>query len=135
MIISNELNIQYFVETAQMMFDLIAELHAQLGITISFVNFGGGIGIPYRPEEEPVDLEKLGQLVQACYEQTITAQGMAPLKITSTGSFVLCSNHHFAVLGTFKNLSLMRPDDYRTVWLPGDQSHSSQRHLQALYRR
>ena len=81
MIISNELNIQYFVETAQMMFDLIAELHAQLGITISFVNFGGGIGIPYRPEEEPVDLEKLGQLVQACYEQTITAQGLAPLKI------------------------------------------------------
>lgn len=81
MIISNELNVQYFAETAQMMFDLIVELHAQLGITISFVNFGGGIGIPYRPEEEPVDLDKLGQLVQACYEQTITAQGLAPLKI------------------------------------------------------
>lgn len=81
MIISNELNIDYFVETAQMMFDLVSELHQKLGITISFVNFGGGIGIPYRPSEEAVDLEKLGQLVRERYEQTITQQGLAPLKI------------------------------------------------------
>ena len=81
MIISNELNVDYFAETAQMMFDLIVELHEQLGITISFVDFGGGIGIPYRPEEEAVDLEKLGQLVKACYEATIAARGLAPLTI------------------------------------------------------
>lgn len=81
MIISNELNVDYFAETAQMMFDLILELHQKLGITISFVNFGGGIGIPYRPDQEPVDLEKLGQLVKERYEQTITANGLAPLKI------------------------------------------------------
>ena len=81
MIISNELNVDYFADTAQMMFDLIVELHEQLGITISFVDFGGGIGIPYRPEEEAVDLEKLGQLVKDRYEATIAAKGLAPLTI------------------------------------------------------
>ena len=81
MIISNELNVNYFAETAQMMFDLIVELHDELGITISFVDFGGGVGIPYRPEEEAVNLEKLGQLVKERYEATIAAKGLAPLTI------------------------------------------------------
>lgn len=81
MIISNELNRQFFVETAKMMFELIAEISKEIGITFSFVNFGGGIGIPYRPEQEPVDLEALGQEVKALYEELIVANGLAPLKI------------------------------------------------------
>ena len=56
MIASNELNLDYFVETAEMIFELVGQLHDEMGITISFVNFGGGIGITYRPEQEPVDL-------------------------------------------------------------------------------
>ena len=58
----NELNESYFVETALMMFNLIKEVKEKLDITISFVNFGGGIGIPYRPEQEPVNLEQLGEI-------------------------------------------------------------------------
>ncbi len=60
MIVSNELNRDYLVETAKMMFELVKELSAALDIQFSFVNFGGGIGVPYRPEQEPVDLEALG---------------------------------------------------------------------------
>ena len=81
MIISNELNREFFAETAKMMFELIAEITEQVGITISFVNFGGGIGVPYKPEQEPVDLEALGQDVKALYEEMIVAKGLAPLKI------------------------------------------------------
>lgn len=81
MIISNELNREFFVETAKMMFTLIQEISAEVGIDFSFVNFGGGIGIPYRPEEEPVDLEALGQEVKALYEEMIIGKGLKPLKI------------------------------------------------------
>lgn len=81
MIASNELNINYFVETAKMMFELIGELHQRLGINIAFVNFGGGIGIPYKPEEKPIDLKLLGQLIKAEYDRLIVAKGLAPLKI------------------------------------------------------
>lgn len=81
MIASNELHEPYFVETAIMMFNLIKEVHDKLGITISFVNFGGGIGIPYRPEDEPVDLEKLGADIEKVYNDIIIANGLAPLKI------------------------------------------------------
>lgn len=81
MVISNELNPISFVETANMMFDLIVDLNQQLGIRFELVNFGGGIGIPYRPEQDAVDLELLGSKVKAAYEAKIVANGLAPLTI------------------------------------------------------
>ncbi len=54
MVVSNELNPASFIETARMMLDLAVEIYRKLGIQIEFVNLGGGVGIPYRPEEEPV---------------------------------------------------------------------------------
>ncbi len=81
MVASNELNRSYFVETARMLFELAQALHHDLGIQISFINFGGGIGIPYRPEEEPVDLAALGQEVQALYAEMITGQGLGPIRL------------------------------------------------------
>ena len=81
MIVSNELNREYLAETARMMFELVAEISAEVGITFSFVNFGGGIGVPYRPEDEPVDLEALGEDIRVLYEEMIAAKGLAPLKI------------------------------------------------------
>jgi len=81
MVISNELDASYFIETANMMFDLIDEIYRTLDIKVEFVNFGGGIGIPYRPEQEPVNLTTVSQGIKKAYEAKIVAKGLAPLKI------------------------------------------------------
>ncbi len=81
MVISNELNPDCFIGTANMMFDLIVEIKQQLGINMEFVNFGGGIGIPYKPEQEAVDLEYVGQGIKKLYEEKIVANGLHPLRI------------------------------------------------------
>lgn len=81
MVISNELNPDSFIATANMMFDLILEVKQKLGISIEFVNFGGGIGIPYKPDQQPVDLEYVGQGIKKAYEAKITANGLQPLCI------------------------------------------------------
>lgn len=81
MIVSNELSKEYLVETARMMFALVDEISREVGISFSFVNLGGGIGVPYRPEEEPVDLEALGAEIHALYDEMIVSKGLAPLKI------------------------------------------------------
>jgi diaminopimelate decarboxylase len=81
MVASNELEVDYFVETAQLLFELVAELSTTLGITFEFVNLGGGIGIPYLPEEEPVDLLALGEKIRVLYETSIVDAGLAPLDI------------------------------------------------------
>jgi diaminopimelate decarboxylase len=81
MVASNELNGSYFVETASLLFDLIVEISKALGIRFEFANIGGGIGIPYRPEESPVDLTEVSQGIEACYNSIIKANGLAPLNL------------------------------------------------------
>jgi len=81
MVISNELNPDCFIATANMMFDLIIEIKEKLGIAMEFVNFGGGIGIPYRPEDEPVDLNYVGQGIRQAYEAKIVPNGLHPLRL------------------------------------------------------
>lgn len=81
MVASNELNSDYFVETAQMLFDLVVELNHALGIRFEFLNLGGGIGIPYRPDQTAVDLAAVGTKIKAAYEATIVAAGLGPIRI------------------------------------------------------
>lgn len=81
MVASNELNGEYFVETARMLFELVVELYEKEGIRIEFVNMGGGIGIPYNLEDEPVDLQAVSDGMKALYESIIVKAGLEPLRI------------------------------------------------------
>ncbi|MFH1642006.1 MAG: diaminopimelate decarboxylase [Nanoarchaeota archaeon] len=81
MIISNELNYKYFIETAEMLFELVIELSNDLGIKFEFVNLGGGIGIPYKPEDKPVSYDKLAQGIKKAYDEKIVKNNLAPLKV------------------------------------------------------
>ncbi len=81
MVASNELDPSYFVETARLLFELIVEISKELGIQFEFVNLGGGIGIPYRPDQEPVAFDVIAKGAKEAYDATITANGLAPLKV------------------------------------------------------
>ena len=61
MVISNELNADSFIGTATMMFELAVEIYQRLGICVEMIDLGGGIGIPYRPEDKAVDLTVLSE--------------------------------------------------------------------------
>ena len=61
MVISSELELPGLLGTISMMFDLANEVREKTGVTVNLIDFGGGIGIPYRPEEREVDLEALGE--------------------------------------------------------------------------
>lgn len=76
MVASNELNPQYFVETATMLFGIAAEISSELGITFELINLGGGIGIPYRPGEKPVDIEAVGSGIEESYRVNYAAKGL-----------------------------------------------------------
>lgn len=81
MVASNELDPDYFIETAELLFNLIAEVHEKSGVVISFANMGGGIGIPYKPEQKAVDMEYVSEGIKKLYEEKITANGLKPLKL------------------------------------------------------
>jgi len=126
MVASNELNADFFVETARMVFEIAKEVHERLGIKIEFVNLGGGIGIPYRLEDKPVDLVRVSQGVREAYEEIIESAGLAPLRIMMengrmmTGPFgylVSRVTHHKHIYKDYVGVdacmaNLMRPGMY-----------------------
>lgn len=81
MVASNELNVDYFAETAEILFQLVVELTKSVGITFEFVNLGGGIGIPYRPEQKAINWEEFSKGIKDQYDKFILDNNLPPLKI------------------------------------------------------
>lgn len=81
MVASNELDPHYFIETAKIVFRLAAEVSREVGIKFDFINLGGGIGIPYRPGQQPVDLGVVSRGVLEAYEQNLAGTPSHPVSL------------------------------------------------------
>lgn len=108
-IASNELNPGYFVDTANMLFDLAIEIMERVGIRLSFVNISGGIGIPYRPDQERVDLAKVGEGIRGKYQEKIRDIGLHPLSI-----FMECGRAITGPYGYLVSRVLHKKEIYKT---------------------
>jgi diaminopimelate decarboxylase len=97
MVASNELNPDYFVETARILFELAVEVQQKLGIRVAFVNLGGGMGIPYRPEEDAIDLDRVSAGVKELYETILQPAGLAPMTIYTENGRRVTGSHGFLV--------------------------------------
>ncbi len=87
MLASNSLHPGYFPAQADFLFGLGRQLSAQTGLALSFINLSGGIGIPYRPEEKPVDIREVGAGVRAAYRRHFSEKGTVALK-AELGRFI-----------------------------------------------
>jgi len=86
MVASNELSLEYHLETGRLLFELAVEVKAKCGVTLEFVNLGGGLGIPYKPEEEAVSWEDLAAGLKKLYDEIIVKAGLgAPAIHTEYG--------------------------------------------------
>ena len=126
MVASNELDYNYFIETAEILFDLIVEVKKELDIEFEFVNLGGGIGIPYKSEHPPVNLELMSAGIKEKYEQIVLGNGLSPIKIyfesgrAITGPFGYLVSEVLHIKETYKKYAgldscmanLMRPALY-----------------------
>eukprot|EP00920_Eleutheroschizon_duboscqi_P034073 GHVT01081716.1.p1 GENE.GHVT01081716.1~~GHVT01081716.1.p1 ORF type:complete len:375 (+),score=60.49 GHVT01081716.1:531-1655(+) len=71
MVVSNTLDSLEVLSTARMIFSLVRSLEETLGIEISMINLGGGLGVAYRPGDKELDLPKLGLDVKNCFEEIL----------------------------------------------------------------
>ncbi len=88
MVVSNELNEDYHIETARMLFELAVEIKQKLGIELEFVNLGGGYGTPYKPDEKEIDLQYVSDGIRTLYDEMITANGLKLRIIMENGRMV-----------------------------------------------
>ena len=94
MIVTGSLSILDLAETARMMFTLAVEIKKETGISVEFVNMGGGIGVNYHPEDNAVDLCDLGVRVKSLYEEIVLPhKDLHPLQIKyECGAVVTADN-------------------------------------------
>ncbi|MCR5217586.1 diaminopimelate decarboxylase [Treponema sp.] len=81
MVASNELNPAFFVDTAKLLFELCAEIKEKCGVRIEFVDLGGGLGIPYKPEQKAIDYDEVARGIRGEYDRVIVPAGLDPLGI------------------------------------------------------
>ena len=81
MVVSNELDVDGLVGTAELMFNLALRVKEQTGVEVSFIDLGGGIGVAYKPEQTPVDYKVLSAGVKAAYDRLITGTGHSPIQL------------------------------------------------------
>lgn len=87
---SNTVTNEYYPMLAKVLFELAVRLHEETGADIRFINLSGGIGIPYRPDQEPNDIMVIGEGVRRVYEEVLVPAGMGDVALyTELGRFML----------------------------------------------
>jgi diaminopimelate decarboxylase len=87
---SNTVTNEYYPMLAKILFELAVEIREKTGVHIAFINLSGGIGIPYRPDQEPNDIYVIGEGVRKAYEEVLTPAGMDDVAIyTELGRFMM----------------------------------------------
>ena len=87
---SNTVTNEYYPLLAKILFELAVRVKNAAGVHIAFINLSGGIGIPYRPDQEPNDIRVIGDGVRKVYEEVLVPAGMGDVAIfTELGRFML----------------------------------------------
>lgn len=86
---SNTVTNEYYPMLAKVLFEVAVKLQEETGAHIKFINLSGGIGIPYKPDQEPNDIKVIGEGVRKVYEEVLVPAGMGDVAIyTELGRFV-----------------------------------------------
>lgn len=88
MLASNELNYRYMVETTLMLLELAESISGKLGIQFDFLNIGGGFGIPYKPDEKPLDVPEMAAEITRAFQQFEQKNGYAPRLYIESGRYM-----------------------------------------------
>lgn len=87
---SNTVTNEYYPTLAKVLFEVAVKLQKETGAHIKFINLSGGIGIPYKPDQEPNDIKVIGEGVRKVYEEVLVPARMGDVAIyTELGRFML----------------------------------------------
>ena len=94
-LVSNTVTNDYYPMLAAELFKIATELKEKCDVHIGFINLSGGVGIPYRPEQEANDIFVIGEGVRKAFEEILVPSGMGDVSIfTELGRFMLAPFGH-----------------------------------------
>ncbi|MCR4642931.1 MAG: diaminopimelate decarboxylase [Lachnospiraceae bacterium] len=88
-LVSNTVTNDYYPMLARTLFELALEIKEKTGVSLSFINLSGGVGIAYRPDQTPNDIRVIGEGVREVYEEVLVPAGLGDVAIyTEMGRFM-----------------------------------------------
>ena len=86
---SNTVTNEYYPMLAKVLFEVAVKLEKETGADIEFINLSGGVGIPYKPDQEPNDIRAIGEGVRKVYKEVLVPAGMGDVALyTEMGRFM-----------------------------------------------
>jgi len=102
---------EYFKDITLRLFDIIGKIKTELNIEFEFVDLGGGLGVPYRPEEKELDLDKaIAGIVEAVKEKCGEYGMKLPKIVMEPGRYFI------ADAGYLIGKVLAKKDSYKQIW-------------------
>jgi diaminopimelate decarboxylase len=65
-----------FKLAVQVLMDIAGRVHQEAGVEFEFIDFGGGLGIPYTPEEPVLEIKKFAGEIVALYKSKLSEYGI-----------------------------------------------------------
>jgi diaminopimelate decarboxylase len=103
-------DIKPFEEAARVMLEFIAQIKEQLGVEIEELNLGGGYGIKYTPQDDPIEYDKYIESVSKVIRNVCDNKGIKlPFIVMEPGrSIVASAGITLYKVGTIKDIKGVR---------------------------
>jgi len=88
---SGILSVEPFLSAAEKLLSVAYKIRSKLGITFDFMDFGGGLGVPYKPGEKPLDVNDFANKMLSLFKSRIKEYDLGePFFCVEPGRFIVC---------------------------------------------
>jgi len=88
---SGILTVEPFLLAAEKLLEIARRVHEEVDVDFEFIDFGGGLGVPYRPEEKPLNLDLYAEKILSLYVKRIEEYNLGePWFIIEPGRYIVC---------------------------------------------
>ncbi|MDH4123627.1 MAG: diaminopimelate decarboxylase [Thermoplasmata archaeon] len=89
---SSVLDADYFGQVTERLFQIGKSIAESVGIEFDFVNIGGGFGVPYKPGDEDLDIERVAQEVTERFKGQFESSSNPPYLYAEPGRYLVCDS-------------------------------------------
>jgi diaminopimelate decarboxylase len=88
---SGVLDVEPFVLALEKLLSIVKKVHGHVGVEFEFIDMGGGLGVPYKPEDKELDLTLFSDTVLALFKRRINEYGLGePFFCMEPGRYLVC---------------------------------------------
>ena len=88
---SGVINVEPFLLALDKLLSIAKKVHDELGVTFEFVDMGGGLGVPYQPDEQELDLARFAEEVLSLFKSKTTEYSLGkPFFCVEPGRYLVC---------------------------------------------